>query len=428
MKRVIIISYHFPPNRSAACLRPVGLLKYLPEYGWEPVVLTPELPGRGPAGFTIVETPYKDTLSLPKRVLGIDAHQNLVPQIAQLKKKLHIKSEKSVLDNLLRAVGEVTAYPDPQKGWKGPAIQECRSYLKKERVDAMISTSCFTSHVVAAETKRKEGVPWIADFQDLWTENHWYPYSRLRRYFERRLELRTLAGANALVLAAGHSAEKMGRLHKGKDLYTITNAFDPAELNDPPRGLTDRFTITYTGNIYAGRQSPEPLFVALKELIAEGVVDASAVEVRFYGAEAGWIEKMAGDSGLSAVVRQYGMVSRDIALEKQRESQVLLMLKWNDPAERGIYSSKIFEYLAAGRPVVAVGGYQDVVSELLAETRAGFDAPTAEDARRLLKGLIGEYRSRGHVSYEGDRAKVNRYTWREVARRYSEILEKVSAR
>jgi glycosyltransferase involved in cell wall biosynthesis len=373
----------------------------------------------------IVETTYSDTFSLPKRILGIDAQQNLVPQIAQLKKKLHIRSEKSALDCFLTTLGEVTAYPDPQKGWRLPAVKEGGRYVKEEPVDAIISTSCYSSHIVAGELKRKRGIPWVADFQDLWTQNHYYPYSRLRRAIERRLELRTLARADALVIAAGHSAQRMSELHKGKAVHTITNAFDSAEVNDPPAALTRKFTITYTGNIYAGRQSPEPLFMALRDLLAEGAIDAASFEVRFYGAEMGWIEKQAERHGLGGVVRQYGIVPREVALERQRESQLLLMLKWNDPAERGIYSSKIFEYLAAGRPVLAVGGYQDVVSELLAETGAGVDAPTPEDAKRLLRGLFEEYRRTGQVRYSGDRVEVNRYTWREVARRYAEILESV---
>lgn len=166
--------------------------------------------------------------------------------------------------------------------------------------------------------------------------------------------------------------------------------------------------------------------MALRELIVEGVMDVGSIEVRFYGAEMGWVEKQAERHGLSGVVRQYGIVPKEIALEKQRESQLLLMLKWNDPAERGIYSSKIFEYLAAGRPVLAVGGYRDVVSELLTETGAGVDAPTPEDAKRLLRGLFEEYRRIGRVRYGGDRVKVNQYNWREVARRYTEILGDVS--
>jgi len=422
LKKVLIITYHFPPNRSPAGLRPTGLAKYLPEYGWEPVVLTPRLPGRMPLGFKIVETPYRDTFRLPKIILGVDAQQDMMPQLAQLKKKLHIRSERSFFDYLMVTLGEVTAYPDARKGWRVPAVKTGTSYVRQEPVEAMISTSCYTSHIVAADLKRLHGIAWVADFQDLWTLNHYYPYSRLRKWLETRLEVQTLAGSDALVIASEHTAGKMRELHKGKSVRTITNAFDPADINNPPAALTKKFTITYTGNTFSGRQSPTLLFIALAGLIAEGAIEAGRVEVRFYGAEAGWIQKEAERYGLENVVRQFGTVPREEALEKQRESQVLLMLKWNDPTEKGIYSSKVFEYLAARRPILAVGGYPDAVSDLLNETGAGVDASTKDDVLRALKQMLDEYRREGGVAYRGEPSKVDRYSFREMARRYAEVL------
>jgi len=135
---------------------------------------------------------------------------------------------------------------------------------------------------------------------------------------------------------------ELGKLHSQKPVYTITNGFDPAEVNTTPGNLTDKFTITYTGNLYPGKQSPEPLFAALRDLITEGSMDASDIEVRFYGPEAGWIYKQAERYELTGTVRQFGVVPREITLNKQRESQLLLLLKWNDTRQRGFYTAKNF--------------------------------------------------------------------------------------
>ena len=427
MKRVLIITYYFPPRPAVGGLRPLGLAKYLPEFGWEAVILTARLPGRPATEFQVIQTDYKASLAFLKGFLGLDSEQNLMTQIAQLKKRLHIRSEKSALDFLLTAWGEVTAYPDPQKGWRAFAVRAGNDFLQQESVNAMVSTSSpVTSHIVAKELRDKHEIPWVADFRDLWTQNHYYPYSPARRAIETRLERRTLQKADALVTVCEPAAVKLGKLHKGKPIHIIPNGFDPDEVNTPKSDLTGKFTITYTGNLYPGKQSPEPLFVAVRDSIAQGDMDAKDVEVRFYGAEAGWIDKQAERYGLKDIVKQFGIVPREIALNKQRESQLLLVLKWNDPEERGYYSAKIFEYLAAKRPILAIGGYDDVASQLLDETKAGMDCSTVEEIKRSLAELYHEYQEAGRVGYKGDEANINKYSQREMARQFAEVLDGVS--
>lgn len=427
MKRVLIVTYYFPPRPAVGSLRPAGLAKYLPEFGWEAVILTAKLPNKTATECKVIETRYDDTFGFAKRYLGLDSEQNLMAQIAQLKKKLRIRSEKSVLDLLLTPWGEITAYPDPQKGWRSYAVEAGNEFLQQVNVDAMISTSSpVTSHIVARELKDKFGIPWVADFRDLWTQNLYYPYSPIRRVIEKRLELKTMYKADALVTVSEPAAQKLGALHRGKPVHMITNGFDPEEASSPDVDLTDEFTITYTGNLYPGKQDPEPLFIALRDLLAQRVMDARDVLVQFYGAEAGWIDKRAERHGLRDVVKQFGIVPRRLALEKQRESQVLLLLKWNDPRERGYYSAKIFEYLAAKRPILAIGGVDDVASELLDKTRAGFCGSTAEEVKGILEELYREYKTAGEVGYKGDATEINRYSQREMAQRFAEVLDSVS--
>ena len=426
MNRVLIIAYHFPPRATVASLRPLGLAKYLPEFGWQAVILTAALPGRPDPQFEVVQTQRRDSLALRwgRRLFRLDPEQTLMAQIAQLKNKLHIRSERSPLDVLLAAVGEVTAYPDPQKGWRAYAVQAGGDILCQGSIKAIISSSPpVTGHVIASRLKERWGIPWVADFHDLWTQNYYYPYSPLRRNIERRLELKTLASADALVTVSAPAAGDLGSLHSQKPVHTIPNGFDPAEANTNPGSLTGNFTITYTGNLYPGKQTPEPLFAALRDLITDGSMDAGDIEVRFYGPRAGWVDRLAERYGLTDAVRQFGMVAREAALNRQRESQLLLLLKWNDPGQRGMYSAKVFEYLAAGRPVLAVGGFPDVADELLAETGSGVWGQTAADVKPLLLRLYREYRSAGAVGYGGDGAAIDKYSRREVARRFAQLLD-----
>jgi hypothetical protein len=430
MNKVLIITYHFPPRPTVASLRPLGLAKYLPEFGWQAVILTAALPGRPDPQFEVVETPRRDSavLGLGRRLFKLDTEQTLMAQTAQLKKKLGIRSERSPLDLLLTAVGEVTAYPDPQKGWRRVAAEAGENILRQQDIKAMISTSPpVTCHVVAKELKDKFKTPWIADFRDLWTQNYYYPYSRLRRMRERRLELKTLAAADALVTISQPMADDLRGLHREKRVQSIPNGFDPAEANTVPAKLTNKFTITYTGNLYPVKRSPAPLFVALHDLITGGSINAGDIEVRFYGTQAGWIDEQAELYGLTGVIKQFGTVPREIALGKQRESQLLLLLKWNDPEQKGAYSGKVFEYLAARRPILAVGGYEDVVSELLEKTKTGVCGQTSEDIKALLLALYQEYKSTGAVKYGGDEAETSKYSHREMSRQFAQVLDDVSA-
>jgi len=422
MKNVLLIGYPFPLRRGGSP-RLLGLAKYLPEFGWQPVILTAPLDEKADPRFRIIETDYHDALGFLARLLKLNPEEDARKQV---KKRLGITAKKSVMDFILTRAGEIINYPDSEKGWKPFAIKDGEELLQKEKIDAIISTSApVTAHIIANRLKSRHKIPWVADLRDLWTQNHNYSYSPLRKLIDKRLELKTLATADALVTVSQPWADKLGTLHKGKAIYTITNGFDPETVNIPPANLTTQFTITYTGMIYPRKQDPARLLAAMQGLISDGTVNPNDIEIRFYGSREDWLEMVAEKYGLSSVTRQYGQVPRDIALQKQRESQLLLLLNWDDPQEKGNYPGKVFEYLAAGRPILATGGSEDdAVAGLLKET-AGIQATTVEATRSALKGLYQEYQSKGNVSRRGDNARINKYSQLEMAKKFSEVLDRL---
>lgn len=140
----------------------------------------------------------------------------------------------------------------------------------------------------AKELKIRNNIPWIADFLDLWTLNHNYPHGPLRKWFDTRLELKTISWADALVTVSEPETDKQGSLHRGKPVFAIPNGFDPDEVTQLQIPLTKEFTITYTGAIYNGtiygnKQNPTPLLRALRELIVEGLINPDITRVRFFG-------------------------------------------------------------------------------------------------------------------------------------------------
>lgn len=420
MTNVLIIGYFWPYHYGSK--RIIGLASYLSEFGWQPIILTAPLHGKPAPRFRVIETPCRDALRFWKTVFGFNSDENIGKQV---KRRLGITRQKSLIDFFLTRLGEVINYPDSERGWIPFALKAAHQLLQEQNIGAVVSVWPITSHLIAKELRIKHKIPWLADFPDLWSQNHNYGYSPLRKLLDRRLEVKTLSRADALVTVSEPWAEKLRVLHKGKLVYSITHGFDPAEVNMPPAELTGKFTITYTGTIYTGKEDPAKLFAALKDLIAESAINPDDIEVRFYGTGVGWLDEEIEQYGLSNIVKHYGRVPKEKSLEKQRESQLLLLLRWEDSQERGWYSGKLLEYLGARRPILATGGSDDVISELLDETEAGICAPTAEDVKNALKEFYREYKLKGGIAFKGNISKLNKYSHREMARKFADILDQL---
>ena len=396
MNKVLIIARYFGT-------RVPGLIKYLPEFGWQPVLLTTTLPPHNeiPPEITVIET-------------GSRTESNIASA-----------PDRSFFGRILSFGGEVVNYPDSYKGWKALAVRAGDDLLQQEDISAIISSSSpVTAHLIARELKNRYRIPWIADLRDLWSQNHNYYYSPLRKMFDRRIERKTLSIADALVTVSQPWAGRLGTLHKGKTIHAVTNGFDPEKAGVIPSRLTSKFTITYTGNIYSGNQDPTKLLVALRKLIAEDAIDPDDIEVRFYGPRLEWLENEITKYSLSSSVKQYGLVPQRVAIEKQRESQLLWLLDWDDPAETGVYPLKIFEYLGSRRPVLATGGVAgNVIGTLLDQTKAGVHGVTTDNIKNSLRDLYREYKLNGELSYHGLGEEIDKYTHPKMTGEFVAILD-----
>jgi hypothetical protein len=416
MKKVLIIAHLFH-----ASPRIPGLAKYLPQFGWQPIILTTPL-GENPDSHFGPPNDFRKS----NRVIETFGYSSSYGE-RRLTSKRYSRI-RPFLKFLYKYYREVAHYPDSEKKWKTFALKAAEELLQHEKVDAMISCSSpVTVHMIAKELKNIHSIPWIADFRDLWTQNHNYQYSRFRKTLERTLETKTLASADALVTVSPLWTEKLKTLHKGIKAYTITNGFDPEKINDNPTKLTPNFTITYTGQIYKENQDPSKILIALKRLISQGEMAPSDVAVRFYGPKDEGLGGRIEEFGLSAVVKQYGTVSRETSFEKQRESQILLLFDWEDPTEKGVIPGKIFEYFAALRPILVTGGSRgDVVEMLINETNSGVHCPSIEEIENTLRKSYSEYKSNSRIEYRGIKAKIGKYSYLEMARRFTEILDNLT--
>ena len=298
--------------------------------------------------------------------------------------------------------------------------------ISRQKLDiaAIVTTSPpISSHLIGRQAKIILGCPWIADFRDLWTQNLG---TRSFQHLQVGLERRTLRDADVLVTVSEPWASRLQEHHPGKTIYTITNGFDPDDYCSPPPQLTHDFSITYTGKLYVDQRDPTILFEVVHDLIEKETIPAGALRIRFYGPIETWLPILVEKYGLNRVVELNGPTPREVVQGHQRESQILLLLPWSDPRETGHHSAKLFEYFAAGRPILAVGGTGGVLTEALGETRAGVHTSSKAGVRDFLLKSYAEFKKTGYVSYSGDQQAIARYSHPEMARRFAEILDSVA--
>ena len=426
MKNVLIIAYYFPPMEGIGGIRPFGLAKYLPSYGWNPIILTPILPGDPDLKCTIIQTPYYDVVENWKRRVGLNPKKSLNEQF-------HVKSRKNQLSIIERCAvlpHEIIIYPDDKKGWYNFAVLAGEKILKTEQIDAILSSSRpETCHLIAKTLADKYHVPWIADFRDLWSQNQYTYFSYFfMKYFEKKLEIKTIKHASVLTTVSQPLVNKLATLHENKKIVLIKNGFDP-DLVNPDNDVDHYFTIVYTGYLYQGKRDPAKLFSVIQDLCDKEIIKRDDIKIDFFclGSPEDWLREEIVNYHLQDLVTLHREVSHKTAIAEQCKAQMLLLLTWNNPEEKGVYTGKLFEYLAARRPILSFGYTEGgVIKELLIETQAGVHVRNNEEIKEVIIKAYREYKDFGTVLYHGIDEEVMKYSHKEMARKFAEVLDTVS--
>jgi len=309
MKNVLIITYYFNNKESIGSIRMRGIAKYIPEFGWTPTILTPQVDRTSETEFryNVIETNYDDITTIWKKRLGFKTQDSVKSQLG-----IPIyKNKKSMIDYVLKVWEEIFAYPDPKIGWYKYAVDAGEKLLNKGKYNAILSSSSpATCHLVARKLKNTFGIPWVADFRDLWTQNHYSEHFMLRKVLEKRLETATISVADVLTTVSEPLAITLREFHQNKQVETILNGFDPEQKN-PGTETSKKFTIVYTGVLYQGKRDPEPLFQVISELINIGKISSSDIEIIFYGTEDDWLFNDIKKYKLENIIKVCGPISRE---------------------------------------------------------------------------------------------------------------------
>ncbi len=366
-RRVLMISYHFPPAGGGGVQRVCKMARYLPQYGWIPHVLTVEHQREAIA---------RDDQLL--RQLPDDVHIHRAPESAlrQLfgRARAATKGEESAGQQsesppsrrLARAVlGRLRDHllvPDEQIIWRGNAVRQAVRLVQEHCIDAIFSThGPATNHLVALATAEKTDLPWVADFRDPWVENlHFDVLPAHRQWRERRLERRTVQRANAVTTVTRAFAHDFCQRYSERScpkIHLIYNGFDPADYRSDAKDPVDerRLTCVYAGALYPKR-SPETILRATRELIDRGHIDPQRLRLVFAGIfdypgrdeNARLVERLR----LEDVVEPVGHLPHAEAISLMRSAHALLVVGDSHPRAGDYIPGKIYEYMALARPVI----------------------------------------------------------------------------
>ena len=375
--------------------------------GWEVTVITAPLgedaverlgfPHTFASTARIVEVgPSSDVLEPVRRLLWVFGLRRRVSLTEQVKEKLARPGTRRRFDCAFQLALALIGWPDLQSRWQRPAQRAAAELLAAEPFDVLLSSSPYpTSHVVAAAIKRRHPeLRWIADFRDLWAENHNYAMPAWRRVIDRRWERAVLKHADALTAPTQTWAEQLSVAH-GTPAACVPNGFvDYEEVVDQTPKPSGRFELLYSGVRYPEHQTILPLLEAIAHLQQTGTIDASSFRFRWIGPFDSETALKAAQLGIQSLILQEPPVSRAAARRAQREAHALLFLQWQDPAIDWSSSLKLHEYVGAGRRIIATGGFPDSeVSRLLMASGYADIASSAHEVETALQEAIIRFRS-----------------------------------
>lgn len=395
MKRVLIITYYWPPNGGAGVYRWLKLSKLLPEHGWQPVICTPENPelvADDPGllrdvrpDIEVIRVPITEPFGLYKRFTGRSTKEKVQVGFLNEKKQAGWKEDFALW------VRSNFFIPDARVWWVRPARKFLARYLVQNPVDALVTTGPpHSMHLIGLELKRALGVKWIADFRDPWTDIDFYAQLKLTGWADtkhKRLEGKVLREADKVLTVSWHWADDLRKLG-APEVKVITNGYDPDDLPTPPEPVDEVFSLVHIGSLSPTRNAPE-LWKALKKICDEDPAFAAQFKLRFVGPVDHTIVESVEAAGLAAHLERTGRVTHEEAMRQMQRARVLLLLVNDTPNLMGILPGKLFEYVSTGRPILGVGPTGGDVSRVLDQApHALIDRPGLIAQRERIRTMF----------------------------------------
>ena len=429
MKRVLIITYYWPPSGGSGVQRWVKFAKYLPKEGWQPVIYTPENPeftaidrtlaAEIPPEAEVIKRPILEPYGVYKKLLGKKGSEGgEVNPINGGKKNWKQKLSLFIRGNFF--------IPDPRVFWVRPSVRFLKRYLKEHPVDAIVTTGPpHSMHLIGLGLSKATGLPWLADFRDAWTNMFYYKYLELGKWADEkqhRLEKAVLDNATIVVSVSPYEQKDFQKI-TSNEVRLMTNGFDPADYRADSE--TDEFfNITLTG-LFASAGNPKMLWRVLSDKCVADKVFKSLLKIRLIGKTDADILQTIKDAGLEGNLYYPGYQPHEVAVQEQRNASFLLLCLRQEPEYASAVPGKIFEYLASRRPILGIGQTDSIMAKMIRDTSSGvaYDWDDEESIRKWVDFCWEEFRN-GEL--KDNISDISRYDRRVITRQLAGYLDEMT--
>lgn len=416
MRNVLILC-----NIDCASRRILGIIKYSNHKKYNFFLLCPN--------YDLTERPFAPSRDLHKycKIYTLE-HNCLIGNEPTNSKLKYLLDSSKIMGNISRAIyyniKSLKNYPDLDYKLKDRLILKACEIIKNENINVVLSSSPpVTYHIVAKKLKQRyPHLKWVADLRDLWAEN--YTSCFIRRMRDKKLEKQTLQYADAITTVSVGLQETLKR--KYDSVYAINNGFDPDDFTNSTNFCVSRnqkLTLSYAGNLYFGKHNPEYLLKALKNLVDTKKISKSNIEVNFYTPNLIWLRRLISKYGLNNIVHMRGLRPSQEMPKIWAQSDILLVFGWEDSKQKGTLPRKMYDALGAKKNILAIGGPDDELANILAETKAGFYLRTVVDVEKQILRFYNEFSKNGVLQYNGVTKNILKYSFQNIAKKYMTVFE-----
>ncbi len=372
--KVLIIVYYWPPAGGPGVQRWLKFVKYLPEFGVEPVIYIPSNPSYPIIDKSLIKevsdnlTILKQPIKEPYKFAGFlsknksnTISKGIIPE----------QKKQSIVEKLLLFVRGNFFIPDARVSWVKPSVRYLDTYIKNNDIKTIITTGPPHSlHLIGLQLQKLSGIKWIADFRDPWTTIGYHKQLKLTNSAKNKhkaLEQKVLQNADTIIVTSQVTKNEFASITK-QPIKVITNGYDISTI--PNQVLDKKFTISHIGSLLSKR-NPEVLWQVLTELIDENSSFAKDLELHFVGSVSENIIQNLKNYNLRNYVNNHSYVTHNKAVEFQKKSQLLLLIEIDSEETKSIIPGKLFEYMVSNRPILAIGPKGSDVESIINETNTG---------------------------------------------------------
>ena len=391
-KKILIITYYWPPAGGPGVQRWLKFVKYLPDFGIQPIVYIPDNPTYPIVDENLINEVSDKAIILRNKIF--EPYQ-LASFLSKNKTKkissgiIPNKKKQSFLDKTFLWIRGNLFIPDARVFWVKPSFSYLEKYILENKIDTIITSGPPHSlHLIGLELKQKLDLKWFADFRDPWTTIGYHKSLRLSNFAAKKhkaLEYEVLNSADTIIVTSKTTKTEFEAITT-KPISVITNGYDSEQVEK--QTLDTKFSLAHIGSFLSER-NPLILWESLTELIQEVPGFNSNLEIKLIGAVSQEVLETISQFELNKYLNNLGYVSHNVAIAHQRKSQVLVLIEINSEDTKSIIPGKLFEYMVSNRPIIAIGPQDSDFAEIITSTNTGVFLTYSEKMK--LKSVILDF-------------------------------------